>query len=146
MIRRRAAIFLLGIFAASATPAAAQIHTTAPQFLPIPGVTQPEPGLAPSIPAPLAPPINPGYAPSATQGLSPILTEPAGPLAEYPQPRPSTAYPAPQLPGPIDQQKVTAYRNDLLAQQWQSQGQGQSLASTQRGREILQQLNAPDMQ
>jgi hypothetical protein len=146
VIRRVAAILPLAAFAASATPAAAQIHTNAPQFLPIPGVTATEPGLAPSAPLPLAPPINPGYAPAVTGGLSPILTEPAGPLAEYPQPRPSTAYPAPQLPGPIDQQKMTAYRNDLLAQQWQSQGQGQSLASTQRGREILQQLNQPDMQ
>jgi hypothetical protein len=134
-------LLLLAALALSALPAAAEVHVIAPQLLPLPGT-----GPVPSAPAPLAPPINPGYAPAAPRGLSPILTEPAGPVAEYPRPLPSTTYPAPQLPGPIDQQKMTAYRNDLLAQQWQLQGQGQSLASSPRGREILQQLNAPDMQ
>jgi hypothetical protein len=55
------------------------------------------------------------------------------------------AYPAPQLPGPIDQQKLQTYRNSLVSQQWQLQSEGLS-PSTTISREILQQLNAPDAQ
>jgi hypothetical protein len=145
MIRPAVAAVSLLLLASLAAPAAAQIHTTAPQFLPVPGVTQPL--LAPSAPAPapLAPPINPGYAPEASSGISPILTEPS-PIYELPQPQLSTTYPAPQLPGPIDQQKMTAYSNAIRAQQSQMQSQGVPLGSTYRGREIIDQLNAPSIQ
>jgi hypothetical protein len=143
MIRLALAAAPLLLLAAWAAPAAAQIHTTAPQFLPVPGVTQPS--LAPSAPAPLAPPINPGYAPEASSGISPILTEPS-PIYELPQPQLSTTYSAPQLPGPIDEQKMTAYSNAIRAQQSQIQSQGVPLGSTYRGREIIEQMNAPSIQ
>ncbi len=71
------------------------------------------------------------------------LTQP-GPVYQLPQPA-SPAYPPQQLPGPIDQQKLQAYRNSLRAQQWQLQQQGVSPGS-ERSREIQQQLNAPDPQ
>jgi hypothetical protein len=101
------------------------------------------PAIAPSPPAPLAPPINPGFAPAAPNGLSPLLTQ-SGPVSEFPAPA-SPSYPPQQLPGPIDQQKMQAYRNNLSSQQWLLQGQGVS-PSSQYSREIQQQLNAPDPQ
>ncbi len=91
----------------------------------------------------MPPPINPGYAPTPPDGLSPLLTQP-GPVYELPQAT-SPSYPQPQLPGPIDQQKMQSYRNDLRSQQWQGQWQGVSPSSA-RSREIQQQLNAPDPQ
>jgi hypothetical protein len=125
----------LALGAAGAAHAA--IQTTPPQLLPMP-VT------APPAPEPIPPPINPGYAADPSDGISPLLTTP-GPLYQFPQPGPQP-FPPPPLPGPIDQQKLQAYRNDLRAQQWQLQSQGSSLGSTLRGRLILQQLNAPDPQ
>ena len=101
------------------------------------------PAAAPPPPAPLAPPINPGFAPAAPNGLSPSLTQ-SGPVYELPAPA-SPSYPPQQLPGPIDQQKMQAYRNNLSSQQWLLQGQGVS-PSSQYSREIQQQLNAPDPQ
>jgi hypothetical protein len=101
------------------------------------------PAIAPPPPAPLAPPINPGFAPAASNGLSPSLTQ-SGPVYELPAPA-SPSYPPQQLPGPIDQQKLEAYRNNLSSQQWLLQGQGAS-PSSQYSREIQQQLNAPDPQ
>jgi len=104
------------------------------------------PSAAPPPPAPLAPlapPINPGFAPAAPNGLSPHLTQ-TGPVYELPAPA-SPSYPPQQLPGPIDQQKLQAYRNNLSSQQWLFQGQGVS-PSSQYSREIEQQLNAPDPQ
>ena len=101
------------------------------------------PAVAPPPPAPLAPPINPGFAPAAPNGLSPSLTQ-SGPVYELPAPA-SPSYPPQQLPGPIDQQKMQAYRNNLSSQQWLLQGQGVS-PSSQYSREIQQQLNAPDPQ
>ena len=53
--------------------------------------------------------------------------------------------PAAAIPGPIDQQKLQSYRNDLPSQQWLLQRQGVS-PSSQYSREIQQQLNAPDPQ
>jgi len=97
----------------------------------------------PSSPTPLPPSINPGYAPTPPSGLSPALTE-SVPVYQLSAP-PSPSYPPPQLPGPIDQQKVQAYRNNLYSQQWQLQRQGVS-PSSQYSREIQQQLNAPDPQ
>jgi hypothetical protein len=97
----------------------------------------------PSSPAPLPPPINPGYAAAPANGLSPLLSQP-GPVYELPAPA-APSYPPPQLPGPIDNQKVQAYRNNLYSQQWLLQRQGVS-PSSQYSREIQQQLNAPDPQ
>ncbi len=101
------------------------------------------PAVAPPPPAPLAPPINPGFAPAAPNGLSPSLTQ-SGPVSELPAPA-SPSYPPQQLPGPIDQQKLQAYRNNLSSQQWLLQQQGVS-PSSQHSREIQQKLNAPDPQ
>jgi hypothetical protein len=138
-MRWAAALALLAILAGSPRPADAVIQTALPQLLFVP--TSPAP--APAAPAPLPPPINPGYAATPSNGLSPLLTEP-GPFYLLSQP-PRPAYPPPQLPGPIDQQKIQSYRNDLRAQQWQLQSQGVSPDGT-RSREIEQQLNAPDPQ
>jgi hypothetical protein len=137
------AMFLAGAIGLSVAllatprPANALIQTPLPQLLPIPAITPPP------TPAPLAPPINPGYAPAPADGLSPILSQ-SVPLYEMPQPT-APAYPAPQLPGPIDQQKVQAYRNSLVSQQWQLQSQGLSPGGT-LSPQILQQLSAPDAQ
>ena len=107
----------------------------------------PQPGLAVppvSAPVPLAPPINPGYAVAPANGLSPLLTQP-GPVYEIPAPA-NSSYPQQQFPGPIDQQKLQSYRNDLRSQQWQLQRQGIVPGSTRYSREIQQQLNQPDDQ
>ena len=130
---------VVGMLAGSAGPASAVSVTSFPQLLPLPPSAP-----APTTPAPLAPPINPGYVAGPPVGLSPLLSE-SVPLYQIPQPS-SLSYPPPQLPGPIDQQKMQAYRNDLRAQQYQMQSQGLSLGSTLRGQQILQQLNAPDAQ
>ena len=94
-------------------------------------------------PAPLAPPVNPGAAVVPPAGLSPLLTEP-GPV--FPTPlRAMPAYPSLQLPGPVGQQSMQAYRNSLLGQQWQRERSGISPGS-ERSREIQQQLNQPSPQ
>lgn len=127
----------LASFAAlSATVAAAA--QLAPDLLP-----QSLTPVIPPAPAPLQPPINPGYVAAPSNGLSPILTQP-GPVYELPAPA-SPSYPPPQLPGPIDQQKIQSYRNDLRARQWQLQRGGFS-PDTERSLEIQQQLNQPDPQ
>jgi hypothetical protein len=102
-------------------------------------------GLVPTIysaptPAPLAPPINPGPAVVPPAGLSPLLTEP-GPVYATPE-QAMPAYPSPQLPGPVGQQNMQSYRNNLLDQQWQRDRNGVSPGS-ERSREIQQQLNQP---
>jgi hypothetical protein len=107
-------------------------QTRAP--VPLPGPTV----FSAPTPAPLAPPINPGPATVPPAGLSPLLTEP-GPI--YPTPeRPRPTFPSLQLPGPIGQQNMQSYRNQLLEQQWQRERQGASPGS-ERSREIQQQLN-----
>jgi hypothetical protein len=89
-------------------------------------------------PAPMAPPVNPGPAVVPPAGLSPLLAQP-GPV--YPMPeRAAPAYPPAPTPGPIDQQKMQAYRNSLLGQQRRLERQGVS-PDSQRGREIQQQLD-----
>jgi hypothetical protein len=134
-VRRLAVAALLGmILARSAGPADAVIQTALPQQI----FPMPSPAPVPT-PAPLPPPVNPGYAPAPPNGLSPILTQP-GPVYELPQVS-SPSYPSAQLPGPIDQQKIQSYRNDLRAQQWRGLS-----PSSERSREIQQQLNAPDPQ
>ena len=122
----------------AAAPSAAQLGPPT-QLLPnsLPTIAPPSP------PAPLTPPINPGYVPAPPNGLSPLLTQ-SGPAYEPLAPV-SPSYPLQQLPGPIDQQKVQAYRNNLSSQQWLLQRQGVS-PSSQYSREIQQQLNAPDPQ
>ncbi|MBV8121470.1 MAG: hypothetical protein JO081_16210 [Alphaproteobacteria bacterium] len=129
---------LIAAVLASAGSAGAAVQTPLPQLLPLPPLAP-----TPTTLAPQPPPINPGYTTAPPDGLSPLLTTP-GPVYQLPR-QPSPAYPAPQLPGPVDQQKLQAYRNDLRAQQWQLQSQG-LLSNTAPGREILQQLNAPDTQ
>lgn len=130
---------LIAAFAAVAATASAAELGPPTQLLPqsLPAVAPPSP------PAPLAPPINPGFAPAAPNGLSPLLTQ-SGPVSELPAPA-SPPYPPQQLPGPIDQQKLQAYRNNLSSQQWLLQRQGVS-PNSQYSREIQQQLNAPDPQ
>ena len=129
---------LLMSLATAAAPTAPWAAPSGPvQLLPLPNI---QPSFAP---APLAPPINPGYAAAPPSGLSPLLTQP-GPVYQLPAPA-SPAYPPPQLPGPIDQQKMQAYRNYLYGSQWQLQQQGVS-PDSERSREIQQQLNQPDPQ
>jgi hypothetical protein len=89
-------------------------------------------------PAPLAPPVNPGPAVVPPAGLSPLLTEP-GPVFLPPQ-RAMPVHPSLQLPGPVGQQNIQAYRNSLLSQKWQRERRGISPGS-ERSREIQQQLN-----
>ena len=106
----------------------------------------PVPTLAPTVysaptPAPLAPPINPGPAVVPPAGLSPLLTEP-GPVYPTPEQQAMPAYPSPQLPGPVGQQNMQSYRNNLLEQQWQRDRAGVNPGS-ERSREIQQQLNQP---
>jgi hypothetical protein len=131
------AVLGLAIVAGWTGSANAIIQTPLPQLLPQPALPPPP------TPAPLAPPINPGYSEAPSDGLSSILHE-SVPLYQPPQPS-APSYPAPQLPGPIDQQKLQAYRNGLVSQQWQLQSQGLSPGST-ISRQILQQLNVPDAQ
>ena len=139
MRRRAAAAAALAILFAAADAAAASLPSAVQQqFLPLPGPVQ-----VPTTPAPLAPPINPGYAVAPPVGLSPILTQP-GPAFPLPQ-TVNPSYPPLSLPGPIDQQKMQSYRNNLRTQQRELQQQGIGPA-TQRAREIQQQLLAPDPQ
>jgi hypothetical protein len=130
---------LLAMLTGPAASANAVIQTALPQLL----FPLPSPAPTPTAPAPMPPPINPGYAATPPNGLSPLLTQP-GPVYALPQP-PNSSYPPLQLPAPIDQQKVQSYRNDLRSQQWQMQWRGLS-PSSERAREIQQQLNAPDPQ
>ena len=129
---------LIAAFAVLTAAAALAAELGPPTQLP-----QSLPTAAPPPPAPMAPPINPGFAPAPPNGLSPLLTQ-SGPVSELPAPA-SPSYPPQQLPGPIDQQKLQAYRNNLSSQQWLLQRQGVS-PSSQYSREIQQQLNAPDPQ
>ena len=131
---------LLALFAALNAAAASAAQLGPPtQLLPqsLPAAATPNP------PTPLPPPVNPGFAPAPPNGLSPLLMQ-SGPVYEPPAPV-SPSYPPQQLPGPIDQQKLQAYRNNLSSQQWLLQRQGVS-PSSQYSREIQQQLNAPDPQ
>lgn len=88
---------------------------------------QPPPTAA--APAPLPPP---GSAPS------PILTRP-GPLGPSPY-GPHPTYPAARYPGPLDQQQMQSYRQNLLDQRRRLELRGVSPASP-RYRDIQQQLN-----
>lgn len=126
------ALMCLATLAGIATAAAETKGLPAP--LPSPTVYS-----APT-PVPMAPPINPGPAVAPPAGLSPLLTEP-GPV--YPTPeRAMPTYPSLQLPGPIGQQNMQSYRNNLLGQEWQLERSGVSPGS-ERSREIQQQLNQP---
>jgi hypothetical protein len=125
-------ILLAGLFGIAGATVAAQTRGLVPT-------------LAPTIysaptPAPLAPPINPGPATVPPAGLSPLLTEP-GPVYATPE-QAMPAYPSSQLPGPVGQQNMQSYRNNLLDQQWQRDRNGVSPGS-ERSREIQQQLNQP---
>ena len=93
-------------------------------------------------PAPVAPPTSSSPAPAPSDGLSPLLTQP-GLLFEPPE-RARASPPPGAVPGPIDQQKMQSYRNDLINQRFQLDRQGVS-PGTQRYREIQQQLNQPGL-
>jgi len=129
--------FLLALLVALGAASASAAPSGPVQLLPLPS-----PALPPTL-APLPPPINPGYAAAPPNGLSPLLTQP-GPVYELPAPG-GPIYPPPQLPGPIDQQKMQSYRNDLRGQQWQLE-RARISPGSERSREIEQQLNAPDPQ
>ena len=58
--------------------------------------------------------------------------------------RASPAYPSPPLPGPIGQQNMRSYRNNLQQQQWQRERSGVT-PDSERSREIQQQLNEPSL-
>jgi hypothetical protein len=119
-------------FLPGANPAAPILIPGAP--IPAPGANFPGTG----TPVPMLPPVNPGYAPTPPSGLSPILTEP-GPLITAPQ-RPYAPNPPPQLPGPIDEQKLQSYRNTLTDRLQQLEREGATPADPRR-REIQRQLN-----
>jgi hypothetical protein len=126
----QAAVVLLAL-TSGATPATAQQTKGLPPM--------PPPAVSPvPTPAPLVPPTSAAPAIAPPGGLSPLLTQP-GPAYSTPQ-RMSPSYPAAPMPGPIDQQKMQSYRNDLLGQRWQLERQGVS-PDSQRYREIQQQLN-----
>ncbi|MGH7046004.1 MAG: hypothetical protein ACREE2_06390 [Stellaceae bacterium] len=135
MSRRAGGVLLAALFCAA--PAAAATKSPLPQFLPMPAPVQPP------APVPPPPPVNPGYVAAPPNGLSPLLTRP-GPVYQFPRPT-APAYPRPALPGPIDQQKVQSYSNDLSGRLWQLQRQGANPGSLP-SRELEQQLNAPDSQ
>jgi hypothetical protein len=100
------------------------------QLLPLPAISPPP------VLTPLPPPTNPG-APAAPQGgISPLLLQP-GPVFAQPQPA-SPSYPAPTLPGPIDQQKISSYKIWLSGQQRLLERSGRS--DDFLSREIQQQL------
>jgi hypothetical protein len=130
-VNPRSVIALLAAFAGIGT---AFGQTRVP--VPLPGPTV----YSAPTPAPLAPPINPGAATVPPAGLSPLLAEP-GPIYPTP-PRSSPSFPPAPLPGPVGQQNMQSYRNQLLDQQWQRERQGVSPGS-ERSREIQQQLNQP---
>ncbi len=139
MSRRAGKALFFSLLTGVAAPGyATAVETALPQILPIPGTVP-----APAAPAPIPPPINPGYVASPSDGLSPVLSQ-SVPVYQLPQ-ESYPSYPPPQLPGPIDQQKMQAYSNDLRAQQWQLQSQGLATSSI-LGREIQRQLNTPDAQ
>ena len=91
-------------------------------------------------PTPLAPPTNPGPAIAPPASLSPLLTQPSQ-IFRIPE-RAGPSYPASPVPAPVDQQKMQAYRNDLIYQRFHLDRQGVSPAN-ERYREIQQQLNQP---
>jgi hypothetical protein len=132
MTRQAVGIFLAVIGAATAVSA----QTRAPIPLPAPTV------YAAPTPAPLAPPTNPGPAVAPPSGLSPLLTQPGPVYQPLPQARSLNTPSA--TPGPLDQQKMQSYRNDLLGQRWQLDRQGVS-PDNERYRELQQQLNQPGL-
>jgi hypothetical protein len=132
---KTAGVVLAGLAGLAVAASAASSQT---RGLPVP---MPPPTIysAPT-PAPLTPPINPGPAVVPPAGLSPLLTEP-GPV--YPIPgRQGVPYPALQLPGPVDQQKLRSYRNGLVDERRRLERSGVSPGS-ERSREVQQQLDQP---
>ena len=91
-------------------------------------------------PTPQAPPTGGAPAPTPPNGLSPLLTQPG--LLFGPPERATASPPPGAVPGPIDQQKMQSYRNDLINQRFQLDRQGVS-PGNERYREIQQQLNQP---
>ena len=137
-VRLRAAGVLLALIGA-ATAGDAQTKGPSPPPSRFRESAPPRIYVAPT-PTPVAPPTNPGQAIAPPASLSPLLTQP-GQIFRLPE-RASPSYPASPVPAPVDQQKMQAYRNDLIYQRFQLDRQGVSPAS-ERYREIQQQLNQP---
>jgi hypothetical protein len=129
----QAAGMLLVLIGAS-TAVTAQTRGPVPQLLPPPKVY-----VAPT-PTPQAPPTGAAPAPTPPAGLSPLLTQPG--LLFGPPERASGSPPPGAVPGPVDQQKMQSYRNDLINQRFQLDRQGVS-PGNERYREIQRQLNQP---
>ena len=89
-------------------------------------------------PTPLAPPTS--AAPAPGDGLSPLLSQPS--LIFRTPERVSPSSPSAPAPAPVDQQKMQAYRNNLINQRFQLDRQSVSPAN-ERYREIQRQLNQP---
>jgi hypothetical protein len=68
-------------------------------------------------PTPLAPPTGSAPAPAPRDGLSPLLSQP-NLISRAPE-LASPSSPSAPAPSPVDQQKMQAYRNDLLIQRFQ---------------------------
>ena len=88
-------------------------------------------------PEPVAPPVSPPLPPAPTSSLSPILTNPA--LVNQPFGHAAAPTPTPVAPAPIDQQKMQAYRNDLITRQRALEQQGG--IGSEPYRAVQQQLN-----
>ena len=93
-------------------------------------------------PTPVAPPTSAAPAPAPRDGLSPLLSQPS--LIFRTPERVSPSSPSAPAPAPVDQQKMQAYRNDLINQRFQLDRQSVSPAN-ERYREIQRQLNQPGM-
>lgn len=93
-------------------------------------------------PTPVAPPTNAAPAPAPRDGLSPLLSQPS--LIFRTPERVSPSSPSAPAPAPVDQQKMQAYRNDLINQRFQLDRQSVS-PGTERYREIERQLNQPGL-
>ena len=93
-------------------------------------------------PTPVAPPTSAAPAPAPRDSLSPLLSQPS--LVFRTPERVSPSSPSAPAPAPVDQQKMQAYRNDLINQRFQLDRQSVSPAN-ERYREIQRQLNQPGM-
>ena len=95
---------------------------------------------AQTSPMPVAPPVSPALPQLPLSAPSPILTKPG--LVHQPFGGTTAPLPPPAATAPIDQQKMGAYRSDLLSQQRALDRAGVSPGSPQY-REIQQQLQQP---
>jgi hypothetical protein len=127
---------LLFVLISAANAAGVQSKSALPPPSPPPTV------YAAPTPTPQAPATGTAPAPTPPNGLSPLLTQP-GLLVELPERASASPRPG-AVPGPIDQQKMQSYRNDLINQRFLLDRQSVS-PGTERYREIQQQLNQPGL-